>query len=96
MELAEVGGAVFERGVASGVPAETIASTGVVLKGPLGTPVGFVEESAHVTLCKLFETFANVRPVRELPGVPTPYLGRGIDLRVVRQNVEDLYVLRDF
>ena len=93
-EWAEAGGAVFRKGVASGVPAETIASitsTGVVLKGPLGTPVGFGEKSANVTLRKLFETFANVRPVRELPGVPTPYSGRDIDLVVVRENVEDLY-----
>jgi isocitrate dehydrogenase len=42
-------------------------------------------------LRKLFETYANVRPVRELPGVKTPYSGRGIDLVVVRENVEDLY-----
>ena len=40
---------------------------------------------------KLFETYANIRPVRELPGVTTPYSGRGIDLVVVRENVEDLY-----
>ena len=62
-----------------------------MLKGPLETPVGFGEKSANVTLRKLFETYANVRPVRELPGVTTPYSGRGIDLVVVRENVEDLY-----
>ena len=62
-----------------------------VLKGPLETPVGFGEKSANVTLCKLFETYGNIRPVRELPGVVTPYSGRGIDLVVVRENVEDPY-----
>ena len=62
-----------------------------MLKGPLGTPVGYGEKSANVTLRKLFETYANIRPVRELPGVTTPYSGRGIDLVVVRENVEDLY-----
>lgn len=85
---------VFKQGIASGVPTETIDSinqTRVVLKGPLGTPVGFGEKSANVTLRKLFETFANIRPVRELPGVVTPYTGQGIDLVVVRENVEDLY-----
>jgi isocitrate dehydrogenase len=85
---------VFRAGIPSGVPAETIASiqrTKLVLKGPLETPVGFGEKSANVTLRKLFETYANVRPVRELPGVPTPFSGRGIDLVVVRENVEDLY-----
>jgi isocitrate dehydrogenase len=44
-----------------------------------------------VTLRKLFETYGNIRPVRELPGVKTPYSGRNIDLVVVRENVEDLY-----
>jgi isocitrate dehydrogenase len=85
---------VFKQGIASGVPQDTIDSinsTRVVLKGPLGTPVGFGEKSANVTLRKLFETFANIRPVRELPGVVTPYTGQGIDLVVVRENVEDLY-----
>ena len=85
---------VFKQGIASGVPQDTIDSinsTRVVLKGPLGTPVGFGEKSANVTLRKLFETFANIRPVRELPGVSTPYSGQGIDLVVVRENVEDLY-----
>ena len=88
------GETVFQQGISSGVPEATLASiqrTRVVLKGPLGTPVGFGEKSANVTLRKLFETYANVRPVRELPGVPTPYDGRGIDLVVVRENVEDLY-----
>src|SRR5947209_8531691 len=93
-EVREAGEGVFRKGIPSGVPAETIESvrkTRVVLKGPLGTPVGYGEKSANVTLRKLFETYANIRPVRELPGVPTPYSARGIDLVVVRENVEDLY-----
>ena len=93
-EEAHAGASVFRAGTASGVPEETIASitrSRCVLKGPLETPVGFGEKSANVTLRKLFETYANIRPVRELPGVPTPYSGRGIDLVVIRENVEDLY-----
>jgi isocitrate dehydrogenase len=93
-EECAAGESVFKRGIPSGVPTETIESirrTRCVLKGPLGTPVGYGEKSANVTLRKLFETFANIRPVRELPGVKTPYSGRGIDLVVVRENVEDLY-----
>jgi isocitrate dehydrogenase len=88
------GAEVFRRGDTSGVPAETRSSierTRVVLKGPLETPVGFGEKSANVTLRKLFETYANVRPARELPGVPTRYAGEGIDFVVVRENLEDLY-----
>ena len=93
-EFVEAGEKVFARGVASGVPNETIDSisrTSLVLKGPLATPIGHGGKSANVTLRKFFETFANIRPARELPGVPTPFAGRGIDLVIVRENVEDLY-----
>jgi isocitrate dehydrogenase len=93
-EEREAGAVVFRQGLPSGVPTETITSiadTRVVLKGPLETPVGYGEKSANVTLRKLFETYGNIRPVRELPGVPTPFSGRGIDLVIVRENVEDLY-----
>lgn len=93
-EECEAGAEVFQKGLSSGVPQETIESiskTRVALKGPLMTPVGFGEKSANVTLRKLFEAYANIRPVREFPGVPTPYSGRGIDLVMVRENIEDLY-----
>jgi isocitrate dehydrogenase len=93
-EERDAGESVFKRGLPSGVPPETIESvrkTRVVLKGPLGTPIGYGEKSANVTLRKLFETYGNIRPVREMPGVPTLYSGRGVDLVVVRENVEDLY-----
>ncbi len=93
-EEAEAGAEVFKKGDTSGVPAatrESIQRTRVVLKGPLETPVGFGEKSANVTLRKLFETYANVRPARELPGVPTRYAGEGVDMIIVRENVEDLY-----
>lgn len=90
----EAGAEVFKRGLPSGVPQATIDSitkTRVVLKGPLETPVGFGEKSANVTLRKLFETYGNIRPVRELPGVKTPFSGRHLDFIVVRENIEDLY-----
>lgn len=93
-ETCEAGAEVFRKGLRSGVPRETVdslARTRVALKGPLETPVGYGEKSANVTLRKLFETYANLRPVRELPGVPTPFSGRGVSLLVVRENVEDLY-----
>ena len=93
-EERHAGERVFLEGQASGVRQDTIESirkTRVVMKGPLGTPVGYGEKSANVTLRKLFETYGNIRPAREYPGVKTPYSGRGIDLVVVRENVEDLY-----
>ncbi|RAI58344.1 NADP-dependent isocitrate dehydrogenase [Roseicella frigidaeris] len=93
-EEALAGAEAFRRGIAAGAPQETldsIARTGVVLKGPLETPVGYGEKSANVALRKTFEMYGNVRPVRELPGIRTPFSGRGVDFVVVRENVEDVY-----
>jgi isocitrate dehydrogenase len=93
-EEAEAGASVFLKGDQTGVPQATrdsIDRTRVALKGPLETPVGFGEKSANVTLRKLFETYANVRPARELPGIPSRYKGEGVDMIVVRENIEDLY-----
>mgnify|MGYP003345926052 FL=1 len=93
-EEADAGASVFLKGDQTGVPQATrdsIDRTRVALKGPLETPVGFGEKSANVTLRKLFETYANVRPARELPGVPSRYKGEGIDMVIVRENIEDLY-----
>lgn len=93
-EDAEAGAEVFRKGISTGAPQETLDSigrTGIALKGPLETPVGFGEKSANVTLRKFFEMYGNIRPVRELPGIKTPYSGRGIDMVIVRENVEDLY-----
>ena len=90
----EAGARVFAKGNATGVPQETIDSverTGVLLKGPLETPIGHGAKSANVTLRKLFETFGNIRPVRTLPGVKTPFSDRNLDIVIVRENVEDLY-----
>lgn len=93
-EVCEAGAEVFKKGLSTGVPQETVDSivrNKIALKGPLETPVGFGEKSANVTLRKMFETYANIRPIHEFPGVPTPYSGRGIDIVIVRENVEDLY-----
>ncbi|MFL1462905.1 NADP-dependent isocitrate dehydrogenase [Roseococcus sp. DSY-14] len=93
-EEALAGAEAFRKGIGAGAPKETldsIARNGVALKGPLETPVGFGEKSANVTLRKVFEMYGNIRPVREIPGLRTPFAGRGIDFVVVRENVEDLY-----
>lgn len=93
-EECEAGAKVFKKGLASGVPQDTIDSihrTRVALKGPLQTPVGYGEKSANVTLRKMFETYGNIRPVREMPSVATPFVGHNVDVVVVRENVEDLY-----
>ncbi|WP_032112276.1 NADP-dependent isocitrate dehydrogenase [Candidatus Paracaedibacter symbiosus] len=93
-EICEAGAEVFKKGLGTGVPKETVDSiikNKVALKGPLETPIGFGEKSANVTLRKMFDTYGNIRPITEFPGVQTPYSGRGIDIVIVRENVEDLY-----
>lgn len=74
------------------VPDETIEEirrVKVALKGPMTTPVGKGSVSPNVTLRKKLDLFACVRPVRALPGVPTPF--EGLDLVIFRENTEDLY-----
>jgi isocitrate dehydrogenase len=93
-EKCEAGARAFQKGIITGIPKETIDSierTRVVLKGPLETPIGYGNRSANVTLRTLFETYGNIRPVRELPGVQTAFTGRQLDIVIVRENIEDLY-----
>jgi isocitrate dehydrogenase len=93
-EICEAGARAFQKGIVIGIPKETIESierTRVVLKGPLETPIGFGNRSANVNLRTLFETYGNIRPVRELPGVETAFTGRNLDIVIVRENIEDLY-----
>src|SRR5262247_340851 len=68
---------------------DSIERTRVGLKGPVTTPVGGGFSSINVELRKRFELFANFRPVRNLPHIPTRY--PDIDLIVVRENTEGLY-----
>jgi isocitrate dehydrogenase (NAD+) len=68
---------------------ESIARNKVALKGPLATPVGGGFPSVNVGLRKALELFANLRPVWNIPSVPSRY--EGVDLVIVRENTEDLY-----
>src|SRR6266571_3234604 len=93
-EKCEAGARACQKGIATGIskePVESIERTHVVLKGPLETPIGYGNRSANVTLRTLFETYGNIRPVRELPGVQTAFTGRKLDIVIVRENIEDLY-----
>ena len=68
---------------------ESIRKSRLALKGPLTTPVGEGFRSVNVGLRKEFELFANLRPARTIvPG------GRyeGIDIVLIRENLEGLYV----
>jgi isocitrate dehydrogenase (NAD+) len=68
---------------------DSIRRNKVALKGPTGTPVGTGHRSVNVELRKTLDLYANLRPVRTLPGVKSRY--DGVDLIVVRENTEDLY-----
>lgn len=68
---------------------ESIRRNRVALKGPLTTPVGHGFRSVNVALRKELNLFANVRPARTLPHLPSRY--QQVDLIVVRENTEDLY-----
>src|SRR6187549_1260227 len=68
---------------------DSIRRTRVALKGPVTTPVGGGFSSVNVGLRKALDLFANLRPVWNIPGVPSRYTG--VDLVIVRENTEDLY-----
>ncbi|MCS7178687.1 MAG: isocitrate/isopropylmalate dehydrogenase family protein [Anaerolineae bacterium] len=88
----------FEVGIAAmemtGTPlpdeaVEEIRRCGVALKGPITTPVGSGFASATVALRQRLDLYANLRPVRSIPGVPARY--PAVDLVIIRENTEDLY-----
>ena len=61
----------------------------VALKGPTTTPIGGGHRSINVTMRQMFNLFANVRPVKNIPGIVTRY--DNVDMIIVRENTEDLY-----
>ncbi len=64
----------------------------VAIKGPLTTPVGGGIRSLNVTLRQLLDLFACVRPVRWVPGVPSPVTRpQDLDVVIYRENTEDVY-----
>jgi isocitrate dehydrogenase (NAD+) len=69
--------------------AESIRRNKVALKGPLTTPIGKGFTSVNVGLRKALDLYANVRPIKALPGVECRF--GELDLVVVRENTEDLY-----
>jgi isocitrate dehydrogenase (NAD+) len=68
---------------------ESVQRNGVALKGPTGTTIGGGLPSANVQLRKELDLYANLRPVKSVPGVKTRF--DNVDLVVVRENTEDLY-----
>jgi isocitrate dehydrogenase (NAD+) len=68
---------------------DSVRRNKVALKGPLTTPIAEGFTSVNVGLRKALDLYANLRPVRNLPGVQSRF--SDVDLIIVRENTEDLY-----
>ncbi len=77
------------------LPDETLESFKkyrIGIKGPLGTPVGGGIRSLNVAIRQKLDLYACIRPVKYIPGVPSPLKEpEKVDMIVFRENVEDLY-----
>src|SRR5687768_18305352 len=77
------------------LPQETIDALQdfrVSIKGPLTTPVGGGIRSLNVTLRQVLDLYACIRPVRYIPGVPSPVREpHKVNVVIFRENTEDLY-----
>ena len=64
----------------------------VAIKGPLTTPVGGGIRSLNVTIRQVLDLYSCIRPVRWIPGVPSPVREpERVDMVVFRENTEDVY-----
>jgi isocitrate dehydrogenase (NAD+) len=68
---------------------ESIRKNRVALKGPMATAIGSGAPSINVALRQGLDLYANLRPVKSLEGVRTPF--RNVDVVLIRENTEDLY-----
>jgi 3-isopropylmalate dehydrogenase len=69
---------------------KTIRAADACLKAPVGETAADV----IVRLRQMLDLYANIRPAKSLPGVPS--LDPGIDMVIVRENTEDLYKGQEF
>jgi len=68
---------------------EAVRRNRVALKGPMATAIAGGAPSVNVALRKALELYANLRPVKNMPGVKSHF--QNVDLILVRENTEDLY-----
>ncbi len=68
---------------------ESVRKNRVALKGPMATAIAGGAPSVNVALRKQLDLYANLRPVRNLPGVKSHF--KNVNLLLVRENTEDLY-----
>ncbi len=77
------------------LPDETLESFKkyrIGIKGPLETPIGGGMRSLNVAIRQKLDLYACIRPVKYIPGVPSPLREpEKVDMIVFRENVEDLY-----
>ena len=77
------------------LPDETLESFKkyrIGIKGPLGTPIGGGMRSLNVAIRQKLDLYTCIRPVKYIPGVPSPLREpEKVDMIVFRENVEDLY-----
>jgi isocitrate dehydrogenase len=71
---------------------EAIREYKIGIKGPLTTPVGGGIRSINVLLRQRLDLYACIRPVKYIPGTPSPLKHpEKVDMVVFRENMEDLY-----
>jgi isocitrate dehydrogenase len=71
---------------------ETIREHKIGIKGPLTTPVGEGIRSLNVLLRQRLDLYACIRPVKYMPGTPSPLKHpEKVDMVVFRENTEDVY-----
>jgi isocitrate dehydrogenase (NAD+) len=68
---------------------DSVRRNRVALKGPMGTAIAGGAPSVNVALRKTLNLYANLRPVKNLPGVKSRF--ENVDIVLVRENTEDLY-----
>jgi isocitrate dehydrogenase (NAD+) len=68
---------------------ESVRRNGVALKGPMATAIAGGAPSVNVALRKTLDLYANLRPVKNLPGLKSRF--ENVDVVIVRENTEDLY-----
>ena len=74
---------------------EILKTTDCVIKGPTTTPEGANSlPSANVGIRKYFDLYADVRPNKTLPNVPS--IKNNVDMVIVRENTEGMYSGLDF
>jgi isocitrate dehydrogenase len=65
----------------------------IAIKGPLTTPVGGGIRSLNVALRQLLDLYACVRPVKYIPGLPSPVKNpERMNVIIYRENTEDVYI----